>query len=471
MKKLLLPLLFLLFAISAQAQPASNAARYVQRGLDAAKGATCSAGKIWLATDTGILYLCPVSTWVSFGTGGGSGLTIGTTTVTSGTGTRLLYETSGNKVGEISGATSDGTTLTLVAPILGTPASVTLTNATGTAASLIAGKATILNTARTIGGTSFDGSANITVATATGGFTISGGDLALGANNLTMTGSLGATGARLTKGWFTDLQVTNAIAGSVTGNAATVTTNANLTGPITSVGNATSIASQTGTGTTLVVDTAPTIGNPVIANIAPNADFTITQNSVAPFKSVNTGAIVDTLRLDAGIVLVGTTASKTSATSGDEVLPNNHFLRGTTSAGTNTRGLIGFNSSNIVSIDTTGTGTVFGGTITSSSGSSTLGSSSQSWGALFLGKIVTAGGTTGAQTINQPTGSVNFAAAATSLVVTNSLVATTSVIQCTVGTNDTTMKSVQCVAGTGSFTIFSNAAATAETRVNFTITN
>ena len=55
------------------------------------------------------------------------------------------------------------------------------------------------------------------------GADISGGDLSLGINNITMTGSLGATGARLTKGWFTDLEVTNTIAGSVTGNAGTVT--------------------------------------------------------------------------------------------------------------------------------------------------------------------------------------------------------------------------------------------------------
>lgn len=45
----------------------------------------------------------------------------------------------------ITGATTDGTTLTLVAPVLGTPASVTLTNATGTAASLTAGSATTTN--------------------------------------------------------------------------------------------------------------------------------------------------------------------------------------------------------------------------------------------------------------------------------------------------------------------------------------
>ncbi len=64
-------------------------------------------------------------------------------------------------------------------------------------------------TSRTIGGVAFDGTANITVATATGGFTVSGGALALGTQNLTMTGSLAATGARVTKGWFTDVESTN----------------------------------------------------------------------------------------------------------------------------------------------------------------------------------------------------------------------------------------------------------------------
>ena len=88
-----------------------------------------------------------------------------------------------------------------------------------------------------------------------------------------------------------------------------------------------------------------------------------------------------------------------------------------------------------------------------------------------LQKTVTAGGTTSAQTINKPIGSVNFAAAATSLVVTNSLVTTSSIIICTVATNDATMKSVLVVAGSGSFTIHANAAATAETRVNFIVLN
>ena len=41
-------------------------------------------------------------------------------------------------------------------------------------------------------------------------------------------------------------------------------TNANLTGPITSVGNATSVASQTGTGSTFVMNTSPTLITPAL---------------------------------------------------------------------------------------------------------------------------------------------------------------------------------------------------------------
>ena len=74
---------------------------------------------------------------------------------------------------------------------------------------------------------------------------------------------VGTKGDRLLKLWATDIDVTNAITGSISGNAETVTTNANLTGPITSTGNATAIASQTGTGTTFVMSTAPTIGTSI----------------------------------------------------------------------------------------------------------------------------------------------------------------------------------------------------------------
>lgn len=98
-----------------------------------------------------------------------------------------------------------------------------------------------------------------------------------------------------------------------------------------------------------------------------------------------------------------------------------------------------------------------------------LGSDNRLWAGIYLSRTITPGGTTGAQTINKSTGSVNFAIGATSLVVTSSYVAANSIIIATVATNDATMKSVQVVAASGSFTIYANAAATAETRVNFLI--
>ena len=98
-----------------------------------------------------------------------------------------------------------------------------------------AGSATKLATPRNINDVAFDGTANITVTADAG--TLTGTTL-----KSTVTGS-----SLTSVGTLTNLTVTNPIAGSITGNAATattastVTTNANLTGPVTSVGNATTI--------------------------------------------------------------------------------------------------------------------------------------------------------------------------------------------------------------------------------------
>ena len=99
-----------------------------------------------------------------------------------------------------------------------------------------------------------------------------------------------------------------------------------------------------------------------------------------------------------------------------------------------------------------------------------LGAPAVPWREIHLGKTITTPGTTGAATINMSSGRVNFAAAATSLVVTNSLVTASSIVIATVATNDTTMTSVQAVAGVGSFTLYANVAPTGETAVNFLVT-
>lgn len=94
-----------------------------------------------------------------------------------------------------------------------------------------------------------------------------------------------------------------------------------------------------------------------------------------------------------------------------------------------------------------------------------------SFSTLSLGKTITPNGTTGDRTINTALGTVRFAAAATSLTVTNSLVTVNSIILVSVNTVDTTMKSVTVTPGAGSFVITANSAATAETGVSFCVFN
>ena len=94
-----------------------------------------------------------------------------------------------------------------------------------------------------------------------------------------------------------------------------------------------------------------------------------------------------------------------------------------------------------------------------------------SGGGIVVNSTVTSGGTTGNQTIDKPSGTVNFAAAATTLTVTNSLVTTSSIVFAVVRTNDATATIKNVVPGSGSFVITLNAAATAETSVGFFVIN
>jgi hypothetical protein len=83
----------------------------------------------------------------------------------------------------------------------------------------------------------------------------------------------------------------------------------------------------------------------------------------------------------------------------------------------------------------------------------------------------TAAGTTGAQTINKASGTVNFAAATNTLVVTNSLCTASSIVFAVVRTNDATAWVENVVPAAGSFTINLGANTTAETSVGFFIIN
>ena len=87
-------------------------------------------------------------------------------------------------------------------------------------------------------------------------------------------------------------------------------------------------------------------------------------------------------------------------------------------------------------------------------------------GQLSLSGTLTAAGVTGNRTINKQSGTVRFAAAATTIVITNSLaLAASSRALATVCSNDTTLKSVNAVVTNGFITLNANAAATAETEV------
>lgn len=117
-----------------------------------------------------------------------------------------------------------------------------------------------------------------------------------------------------------NMTVTNAIVGSITGNAATVTTNANLTGVITSVGNATSIASQTGTGTKFVVDNTPTLVTPVlgVATATSINGLTITSSTgVLTITNAKTLSVTNTLTLsgtDSTVMTFPTTSATIART-------------------------------------------------------------------------------------------------------------------------------------------------------------
>lgn len=125
----------------------------------------------------------------------------------------------------------------------------------------------------------------------------------------TLKTDLGLTG---TNSGDQTITLTGGVTGSGTGSfAATVTTNANLTGPITSVGNATSVASQTGTGSTFVMNTSPTLVTPALGT---PTSGTLTNCSATTAATASRAAGWDANKnLSSNIFLAGYTTTATAA--------------------------------------------------------------------------------------------------------------------------------------------------------------
>jgi len=235
-----------------------------------------------------------------------------------------------------SGNTVLSTSPTLVTPVLGTPASGTLTNATGLPVAtgisgLGTGIATFLATPSSVnlaaaltdetgtGAAVFATSPTLVTPAlgtpASGVMTnVTGTAAGLTAGNVTTNANL--TGMVTSVGNATTV-VTNAnLTGGVTsvGNAATVITNANLTGDITSVGNATAIAA--GVIVNADINASAAIDDTKLATIATALKVS---NSATTAASANTASAIVARdasgNFTAGIVTAALTGNASTATA------------------------------------------------------------------------------------------------------------------------------------------------------------
>jgi len=253
---------------------------------------------------------------------GGTGLTLSTNTLNVD-----AAQTQITSVGTIGAGTWEGTTVavaqggtgvtsktgtgsvvlstspTLVTPALGTPASGVMTNVTGNASGLTSGTAT---TATNVTASANDSTDETTYPVFVDGATGAQGiETDTGFTYNPSTGSLTAT-------TFT---------GALTGTASSVTTNANLTGDVTSVGNATAIATgviidaDVNSSAAIAISKTALVGGTGLTLSTNTLNVDAAQTQITSVGALNAGSITSGFTsIDVGSGAITTTGTATATT-------------------------------------------------------------------------------------------------------------------------------------------------------------